>query len=375
MQKNTFSLNVLEEVDEELISRMEKMNIDKKQARKFINTNQHNSITTTYYLLLKQKLMNGGKIMTAEMIAAQNSKPNKPGLKLIANREGTRPAVNSMVKSGNTSYGNSPRSKKEVKQGLELRNPAPPSGSSLLKYKLLRENFIQLPTLLPSPTPLDQESEIKEIDNYGTGLQYSISPMKKLSLIYHKPNRYKLDQPEKDDGEHFPNDQNALVEIETVNQAKQTQKSDKSQSVNKKSTAALSGSAVNSKMSNIYLNLKKYTSKTKTPGVSGRSKGETKSNSNSRGKVNLMKSLDFTLGKNSNRKISNPSFQSSSTEEQAVTRSFVVTNSKDSEIRRVRNPFSFDLITEIHPNDLVKSMILIGKTNNFICTPRVVFRL
>lgn len=69
MQKNTFSLNVLEDVDEEILIRLEKMNIDKKQARKFITTNQHNTVTTTYYLLLKQKLMGGGAIVSAEMLS------------------------------------------------------------------------------------------------------------------------------------------------------------------------------------------------------------------------------------------------------------------------------------------------------------------
>ena len=68
MQKNTFSLNVLEDLDEDILMRLEKMNIDRNQARKFITTNQHNTVTTTYYLLLKQKLINGGSIVTAEML-------------------------------------------------------------------------------------------------------------------------------------------------------------------------------------------------------------------------------------------------------------------------------------------------------------------
>ena len=66
MQKNTFSLNVLEDVDEEILGRLERMHIDKRQARKFISSNQHNTITTTYYLLLKQKLLAGGSITTGQ---------------------------------------------------------------------------------------------------------------------------------------------------------------------------------------------------------------------------------------------------------------------------------------------------------------------
>lgn len=74
-QKNTFSLNVLEDLDEEILSRLERMNIDRRQARKYITSNQHNTVTTTYYLLLKQKLLAGGTIITADMLSKQPMYP------------------------------------------------------------------------------------------------------------------------------------------------------------------------------------------------------------------------------------------------------------------------------------------------------------
>lgn len=118
MQKNTFSLNVLEEVDEEILSRLERMNIDKKQARKYITGNQHNTVTTTYYLLLKQKLMAGGKIVTADMaqrhqivpqteepklqqpkvdLKIMNPTPLKTPLRLIPQGSRPEPATHSAV--------------------------------------------------------------------------------------------------------------------------------------------------------------------------------------------------------------------------------------------------------------------------------------
>jgi hypothetical protein len=78
MQKHTFSLNVLEEVDEEILSRFDKMNIDKRQARKYIQSNQHNTVTTIYYLLLKQKLKTGGTIVTASMLGKQAGESVSP---------------------------------------------------------------------------------------------------------------------------------------------------------------------------------------------------------------------------------------------------------------------------------------------------------
>jgi hypothetical protein len=82
MQKNTFSLNVLDDIDEEILNQLQTMNIDKKQAAKCVSSNQHNTITTTYYLLLKQKLMRGGTIVTADkhQLANRSVSPSHPAV-------------------------------------------------------------------------------------------------------------------------------------------------------------------------------------------------------------------------------------------------------------------------------------------------------
>ena len=46
-------------IDEDLIEKMEEMNYKKDEVKKCILSNRHNHITTTYYLLLKQKIKKG----------------------------------------------------------------------------------------------------------------------------------------------------------------------------------------------------------------------------------------------------------------------------------------------------------------------------
>jgi 5'-AMP-activated protein kinase catalytic alpha subunit len=46
-------------IDEDLIEKMEEFNYKKDEVKKCILSNRHNHITTTYYLLLKQKIKKG----------------------------------------------------------------------------------------------------------------------------------------------------------------------------------------------------------------------------------------------------------------------------------------------------------------------------
>ncbi|KAL4499059.1 hypothetical protein ABPG72_016961 [Tetrahymena utriculariae] len=68
-------------IDLEIIEQLEKFNIDKDFAKNCVEANKHNHITTSYYLLLRKHIRNGGKSIAD--ISSENFdntllQPNKP---------------------------------------------------------------------------------------------------------------------------------------------------------------------------------------------------------------------------------------------------------------------------------------------------------
>ncbi len=148
MQKNTFSLNVLEEVDEEILNRLERMNIDKKQARKFITSNQHNTVTTTYYLLLKQKLMNGGTIVTMEMLAKQQAQQQQ-----LSQLPAITPPIMGTPPARQQLRLNSPDNFRQMGQGVHAHQPQPAnhlqqSVQQSIQYSQFNQTSHVVPTIL-----------------------------------------------------------------------------------------------------------------------------------------------------------------------------------------------------------------------------------
>lgn len=48
-------------VDETILNWLTRLNLDPSSARKYIESNKHNHLTTAYYLLLKKHIQNGGR--------------------------------------------------------------------------------------------------------------------------------------------------------------------------------------------------------------------------------------------------------------------------------------------------------------------------
>jgi hypothetical protein len=394
MQKKTFSLNVLDEVDEEILSRLEQMNIDKRQARKCILSNQHNTVTTTYYLLLKQKLLNGGTIITAQMMGRQVSA--SPQLQL---RELKDTSIKPHVSSPTVPKKPTPTS---VIGGGGLFQYSPASTSrreGLSKYKfakILEEDMKSKITVNAKPT-VKQPLQLKRtlllnldsdpVEEPNCPPIKTNSPIKQLYLGY---NRRTTDKPDVLDTEtsiHASPKAPKTSDLEDVVKPSILPSSIRSSkytlaSTNTKRFVLPSSSACITptgqsgapgrdsigkvKESNIYLNIQKLTSSSKASTISGRSKNESKSNSVSRDRTSIMKSLDLVLDRSAAtyRKTSNHSLKSSIMEDSSLSlkaQSFlnpqsITTNSTEQAVRKSKTAFSLDLVTEIQPKEIIAAL-------------------
>lgn len=385
MQKTTFSLNILEEIDEEILGKFERFGIDKQKVREYLQRNLHNSTTTTYYLWLRKKLIAGGTIVTAAMLqqqAKQLAASQKPPLRLLApqtpnpsnafiNKDPSRlVAVNPKPVNLPSGSAVSPKNREAVRAHFEPK----PAKATLGRYKMDKRWF-DSPSLPKMADPRPEEEEAEQSD---TRLRDRfVSPARKLHLISVRPaTRHLMDLPEEDASTPCPVLLDRLAETDP-DAARMTQlrkdASSKNSSYNKKSTAALSNSLAHSKKSKLEGDLKKLTSVVKA-GIASKAKAETRSTSNSREKVSKIKSFDVFLEKNSVRKVSNPSFQSSSTEEQPLTKSFVGLAQREADIRRIRSPFALDLASEMSPRQILLAIVEAGKRHNIATAVKVATR-
>ena len=71
----------------------------------------------------------------------------------------------------------------------------------------------------------------------------------------------------------------------------------------------------------------------------------------------------------SGRKRSNPSFQSTSTED--IQNKTLVNRVVDSDIRKSRNPFGLDMLTDSHPKDVLRCLLQYFKQNSIKTTQKV----
>lgn len=422
MQRNTFSLNVLEDMDEEILARMEKMSFDVSQARKCIQANQHNTITTTYYLLLKQKLMDGGTIVTAQMLGKQVSQNPPPVMqpaqqhtqylhtvgasRIPPSRVSYSPDYGKLMvdimKSGKVS----PRSQTSTSQNNSslyqpltyqqspsaihsppprhsfIEAPAHPRPVGLLKYKADKAihdeiKVFPLRATATKITTMSLESDIAEMPNIGP-VRHN-SAIKQLLLGY---SRYAKDKPDIPENESSANQQlkphkvaeNELINLSVLGSKNKIQITSAQSSIReiKKTNTPKSSKP---KASNIYLNIKKLTASSKATSTSGRSKNESKSSSISREKIKMMKSIDLVLDRSSGttRKTSNPSLQSSLVED-SHAKSFIVTTHPEQEARKSRNAFSLDYITEFNPKDIMREILLQLKKSKLNFTIKVGIR-
>ena len=453
---------MLEEFDEEILSRLEKLNIDKRQARKYITGNQHNTVTTTYYLLLKQKLLAGGTIITADMLTKQPTSPLqqplvapapapaplqtplKQPLRLHAAQEPpnrsimvdslptapahqhprqTSPVVSSPDKmmhspivitsqrrpvplevqmpnaqpvvtqplpqapivprfvesQVSTEHKRATEHKEFTNKALMTKSEEPIHHSTYTSQTTivseLKASVIEKPTPEKShiddsrpkrkselaadhhpPHEKDEQVNLQRVTSAGSGV--------KLNLTVNKYAKNKTEDPmsSKESNTHRENSDLKKSDVSTS-----VQKATPQQRISEKSTASASkkpSSPISqpkaSKMSNIYMNLKRFTSSSKVESTSSkRSKGSTKSSSHSREKITFMRTYDTgdRSAVGTARKISNPSFQSTSAED-SQTKSLlgIKRPGKDTEIRKTRNPFSLDVITEKDPIELLKDI-------------------
>lgn len=384
MQKTTFSLNILQEIDEEILMRFERFGIEKQKVRDYLHRNVHNSTTTTYYLWLKKKLTNGGTIVTAAMLQQQQAKqaPNsqKQPLRLIQpqtsnpsnafiNKDTTRIIVaNPRPVNMPTSYTLSPKNRDVLRLSFEQK-----TYKATITTNRIDRNWFESP-LLPKVTESKNESDEQEQPDSFLRSKFA-SPVKKLNLIpIRHPAKKLMDKIEEESSHHTLIRLERLIEADPdlarMNKLKKDA-SGKHSYDNKKSTTALSNSLGNSNKSRVQGDLKKLTSAAKV-GITGKAKAETRSTSDSREKVSKIKSFDMLLEKNSMRKVSNPSFQSSSTEEQPMTKSFAgLGQYKDTDIKRTRNPFALDLISDMSPGQILLAIIEAGKRHNIATAVKV----
>jgi hypothetical protein len=473
MQKNTFSLNVLEEIDEEILSRLEQMNIDRRQAKKYIIGNQHNTVTTTYYLLLKQKLMAGGKIITSETTATQSQLADdqskskavtqtvhKSPLRLVsqADRHQVKAIAISPKNSIRQIDGNLIQrvsgGKRQVSRETSPNNtkPVPARIDPIVILSKRREEQLNLPGVVIVNRPQNVQKEeifssaplgphhqaaqpenIQKSDNQGVGIEQRIpeifisqvieakehvkveaeivsrnsfieytqidsipeSKLSNRSSVLPSDSQIKIQDTDREQNllrvtsagstikslattmnkyskiakpngsSENPNRFTKTFDTERKNSQDGAEneksidssilKSRREQQTRKESTP---------KVNNIYKNLKRFTSISSKVGnysFSNKSKGTTKSSSQSREKKSFMRTIDGGQDRSNAataRKVSNPSFQSSSTEDQRQ-RSFIAfkpTNQDPTEPRKIRNPFSLDLIWEGCPKDLIRDL-------------------
>ena len=385
MQKTTFSLNILHEVDEEILARFERFGMDKHKVREYLQRNVHNSTTTTYYLWLKKKLINGGTIVTAAMMQQQQAKQvsssQKQPLRLLLPQT-SNPTSNAFInKDSNRIIVANPRpvnmpatltiSPKNREAGRQLAEQGTQK-SGLSKYKIDRRCF-ESPSL---PKIAESKSEEDEQEQPDALLMTKFTlPVKKLLLIpvFHSP-KNQMDRLEEETSAHSQIKLDRLIEadpdIARMNRLRKDA-SGKQSYDNKKSTASQSNSLANSKKSRLQGDLKKLSAVVKV-GIAGKAKAETRSTSNSRDKVSKIKSFDVMLEKNSARKTSNPSFQSSSTEEQPLTKSFAGLLQPKEDIRRIRNPFALDMISDMTPRQILLAIVEAGKRHNITTNLKVV---
>jgi hypothetical protein len=384
MQKCTFSLNILQDIDEEILLRFEKFGMDKLKVRDYLQRNIHNSTTTTYYLWLKKKLINGGTIVTAAMMQQQQAKQlmlsQKQPLRLLLPQT-SNPTSNAFINKDTnriivanprpvnmpTSFTMSPKNKEIVRPSVEQRVQK----TSLGKYKIDKRCF-ESPSL---PKIAESRTEDDEQEQPDVLLRTKFaSPVKKLLLIpVRHPAKSLMDRAEEETSVPSQIKLDRLIEadpdVARMNRLRKDA-SGKHSYDNKKSTAAQSNSLANSKKSRLQGDLKKLTSVVKA-GIAGKAKAETRSTSNSRDRVSKMKSFDVLLEKNSARKTSNPSFQSSSTEEQPLTKSFAGLMQAKEDAKRIRNPFALDLISDMTPRQIHLAILEAGKRHNIATTVKV----
>lgn len=498
MQKNTFSLNVLEEIDEEILSRLEHMNIDRRQARKYIIANQHNTVTTTYYLLLKQKLMTGGKIVTGEILGnpyqvATEGQPEvstgpvsqpvqKNVLRLTSQGErvSTKPPTAYSPKSSithNESVTNqrpSDTSKRQVsrevspntnkqpqakvepivitskkrtdqtieapqvpseyyrvegqrqeKEGVkqkEIYNSAPPTMEKLEELAKQSRKSSNQPKVVDTREnksdlimTVKVEAEVVFRNSFIEFAQVDSSPEGKTSnrsSMYPSDSQRKLNDTDREQNLLRVTSAGSTIKslATTMNKYSKTGKPSAVSAVQGKFATTFNTDRKNSheandnersldshraqlkmdqqprklstpKVNNIYKNLKRFTSiSSKIDGnhsFSKKTKGTTKSSSQSREKKSFMRTIDIGRDRSAartTRKVSNPSFQTASTEDKEKPRpliAFKPTNQDQSEPKKIRNPFSLDMISESNPIDLVRELQAMLKKQKLITTTKV----